>query len=64
MGRMVSQKIGKADEVKQYRRLLADDTDYRDSLPPETPRRLLRLPRPPRQLADRQGLVRRSGRDD
>ena len=33
MGRMVSQKIGKADEVKQYRRLLADDTDYRDSLP-------------------------------
>ncbi len=33
MGRMVSQKIGKADEVKQYRRLLADDTDYRESLP-------------------------------
>jgi hypothetical protein len=33
MGRMVSQKIGKADEVKQYRRLFADDTDYRDSLP-------------------------------
>jgi hypothetical protein len=35
MGRMVSQKIGKADEVKQYRRLFAADTDYRDSLPPE-----------------------------
>jgi hypothetical protein len=35
MGRMVSQKIGKADEVKQYRRLLAEDTDYRDSLPPD-----------------------------
>jgi hypothetical protein len=33
MGRMVSQKIGKADEVKQFRRLFADDTDYRDSLP-------------------------------
>ena len=33
MGRIVSQKIGKADEVKQYRRLLAEDTDYRDSLP-------------------------------
>jgi hypothetical protein len=35
MGRYVSQKIGKADEVKQYRRLFAADTDYRDSLPPD-----------------------------
>jgi hypothetical protein len=35
MGRIVSQKIGKADEVKQYRRLLGEDTDYRDSLPAE-----------------------------
>jgi hypothetical protein len=35
MGRYVSQKIGKADEVKQYRRLFAKDTDYRESLPPE-----------------------------
>jgi len=33
MGRMVSQKIGKADEVKQFRRLFAEDSDYRDSLP-------------------------------
>jgi hypothetical protein len=33
MGRMVSQKIGKADEVRQYRRLFAKDIDYRDSLP-------------------------------
>jgi hypothetical protein len=33
MGRMVSQKIGKADEVKQYRRLFAKDIDYRESLP-------------------------------
>jgi hypothetical protein len=33
MGRMVSQKIGKADEVKQYRQLFAEDVDYRDSLP-------------------------------
>jgi hypothetical protein len=30
---MVSQKIGKADEVKQYRRLFAADADYRDTLP-------------------------------
>ena len=33
LGRMVSQKIGKADEVKQFRRLFAEDADYRDSLP-------------------------------
>jgi hypothetical protein len=33
LGRYVSQKIGKADEVKQYRRLFAKDTDYRESLP-------------------------------
>jgi hypothetical protein len=33
LGRYTSQKIGKADEVKQYRRLLAVDNDYRESLP-------------------------------
>jgi hypothetical protein len=35
LGRYVSQKIGKADEVKQYRRLFAADNDYRESLPPD-----------------------------
>jgi hypothetical protein len=35
LGRFVSQKIGKADEVKQYRRLFAADSDYRESLPPD-----------------------------
>lgn len=33
MGRMVSQKIGKADESKQFRRLFAADTDFFESLP-------------------------------
>jgi hypothetical protein len=33
LGRYVSQKIGKADEVKQYRALFAEDSDYRESLP-------------------------------
>ena len=33
LGRYVSQKIGKADEVKQFRRLFAKDSDYRESLP-------------------------------
>ena len=33
LGRYVSQKIGKADEVKQFRRLFAEDADYRESLP-------------------------------
>jgi hypothetical protein len=35
LGRFTSQKIGKADEVKQYRRLLAADNDFRDTLPAE-----------------------------
>ena len=33
MGRMTSQKVGKADENVQYRRLLRKDDDFRDSLP-------------------------------
>jgi hypothetical protein len=44
MGWMVSQKIAKADEQKQYRRLLAADDDYRDSLPAK-----IRYPSDPRK---------------
>jgi len=35
MGRMVSQKIGKADESKQYRRLFKADDQFHGSRPPE-----------------------------
>jgi hypothetical protein len=33
LGRMVSQKIGKADEVKQYRRLFKEDDDFNAGVP-------------------------------
>ena len=33
MGRMISQKIGKADEVKQYRRLFKEDDDFNAGVP-------------------------------
>jgi hypothetical protein len=33
LGRMISQKIGKADEVKQYRRLFREDDDFNQGVP-------------------------------
>jgi hypothetical protein len=33
LGRMISQKIGKADESKQYRRLFKEDDDFNEGLP-------------------------------
>ena len=33
LGRMISQKIGKADEVKQYRRLFKEDDDFNAGVP-------------------------------
>jgi hypothetical protein len=35
LGRMISQKIGRADEAKQFRKLFGADEDFRKSLPPE-----------------------------
>ena len=54
LGRMISQKIGKADEVKQYRRLFKEDDDFNAGV---------RAVCHARQLAGGQGLVRKGDRD-